>query len=168
MTEPFDPKRHHRERFNCGKHPSLNNYLKLQATKESKRGLARVHVHTDETDNVLGYFTLSSSELPREAVPNELLKRLPESYSGYPAILLGRLAITESHQGAGLGGELMIEAIEICIQHSESIGTRAILVDPIDEHAAKFYEKFMFKRLPHSARMILHMDHNLRAHFGFV
>ncbi|MCF8460507.1 MAG: GNAT family N-acetyltransferase [Flavobacteriales bacterium] len=166
MTEPFNPKKHTRTAFDCGKHKSLTNYLKLQATKESKIGLAKTHVHTDNEHNVLGYFTLSSSELPRESVPEELLKKLPESYSGYPAILIGRLAITQSQQGFGLGGELMVEAIEMCINHAETIGTRAILVDPIDEDAASFYEKFMFKRLPDSNRMVLHIDHGLRAHFG--
>jgi len=166
LTELLDKDRHHRSDFDCGKHASLNNYLKLQATKESRLGLAQVHVHADQEGNVLGYFTLSSAELPRNSVPDELKKKLPRDYSGYPAVLIGRLAVTLSAQGTGLGGELLVEAIEMCVRHSEAIGTRAIIVDPIDEDAAAFYEKFMFQRLPDSNRMLLHIDHNLREHFG--
>ncbi len=166
LTELFDGERHDRSDFDCGRHASLNNYLKLQATKESRLGLAQVHVHADADGHVLGYFTLSSAELPRESVPEDMKKKLPRDYSGYPAILIGRLAITSSMQGKGLGGELLVEAIAICVRHSETIGTRAILVDPIDDDAAAFYGRFMFKRLPDSNRMLLHIDQNLRAHFG--
>ena len=167
LTELLDKNVHNRNDFDCGKHKSLNNYLKRQTTKESKLGLTKVHVHVDEGNNVLGYYTLSSSELPRDSVPPDMLKKLPSGYSGYPAVLIGRLAVTLSMQGEGLGGELMVDAIEKCVLHSDTIGTRAILVDPIDKNAALFYEKFMFKRLPDSDRMILHIDHNLRTHFGF-
>jgi GNAT superfamily N-acetyltransferase len=165
LTVLFDKTLHDRSGFDCGKHASLTNYLKLQATKESRLGLAQVHVHVGKNCHVLGYFTLSSAELPRESVPDDLKKKLPRDYSGYPAILIGRLAVTKTMQGTGLGGELMVEAIEICVHHSETIGTRAIIVDPIDEAAAAFYEKFMFQRLPDSHRMILHIDNNLREHF---
>jgi len=104
--------------------------------------------------------------LPKESVPKNLQKQLPRGYSGYPAILLGRLAVTLTETGQGLGGELMVDALERCVNHSEGIGTRAIIVDPIDDEAANFYKKYMFQALPDSNRMILHIDHNLREHFG--
>lgn len=158
-------KDHNRKAFNCS-HSSLNNYLKLQATKETKRGLARVYVLVDKQQEVIGYYTLSSAELPRESVPESLQKKLPKGYSGYPAILIERLAVTEVETGKGLGGELMVDAIERCVIHSDNIGTRAIIVDPIDENAKRFYAKFMFQALHDSDRMILHIDSNLRRHFG--
>jgi len=158
-------KKHIRSNFKCA-HESLNNYLKLQATKETKKRLARVYVLANEENTVIGYYTLSSAELPRESVPENLQKQLPKNYSGYPAILIGRLAVTGSHTGKGLGGELMVDALERCVIHSDSIGTRAIIVDPIDQNASKFYERYMFKALPDSNRMLLHIDNNLRAHFG--
>jgi GNAT superfamily N-acetyltransferase len=165
LTELFDKARHCRDAFDCGQ-DSLNNYLRFQTSKESKLGLAQIHVHADGEGNVLGYFTLSSSELPRDSVPEELQRKLPSGYAGYPAILIGRLAVNKLQQGTGLGGELLVEAIEKCVLHAETIGTRAIIVDPINEAAAAFYGRFMFRTLPDSSRMVLHIDHNLQEHFG--
>lgn len=158
---------HDKADFECSQ-PSLTNYLKQQAKKESKRGFAKVYVLPNEFNKVIGYYTLSSSELPKDCIPEDMLKKLPRNYSGYPAILLGRLAITITEINKGLGGELLVDAIHRCIIYAESIGTSVIIVDPIDENAANFYEKFMFKKLPDSPRMILNIDHNLRKHFDLV
>lgn len=163
ITVDFDRK-YHRDNFSCI-HDSLNNYLKLQATKESKAGLSKIYLLVDSSNAVIGYYSLSSSELPRESIPEEMLNKLPGSYSGYPAILLGRLAVTESETGKGLGGELIVDAIHRCIIHSYAIGTSVVMVDPIDENAVSFYEKYMFKKLPDSNRMILKIDATLKRHF---
>lgn len=165
LTVEFDRK-YNRENFSCS-HESLNNYLKLQATKESKAGLAKIYLFINPENEVIGYYSLSSSELPLDAIPAELLKKLPKSYSGYPAILIGRLAVTQNMTGQGLGGELLVDAIERCVVHSQSIGTSVIMVDPIDEDAVSFYLKYGFKKLPDSSRMILKIDSNLRKHFGY-
>lgn len=164
ITVDFD-KKYRRDSFSCV-HDSLNNYLKLQATKEIKAGLSKVYLFIGNSNEVIGYYSLSSSELPKEIIPDEMLQKLPRSYSGYPAILLGRLAVTQSETGKGLGGELLVDAIYRCMVHSYSIGTSVIMVDPIDERAVSFYEKFMFKRLPHANRMILRIDATLKRHFG--
>ncbi len=158
-------KKHKKDNFTC-KHTSLNNYLKYQATKETKRGFARMHVLANDKNEVIGYYTLSATLLPRDAVPEQLMKHIPDSYTGYPAILLGRLAVILAETGKGLGGQLMVDALEKCVLYSNEIGSRAVLVDPIDQEAVNFYTKYMFKQLPDSDRMILHIDNNLRAHFG--
>ncbi len=156
---------HNKKTFKCTEE-TLNNYLKLQAKKESKAGLAKVYVLADEEDNVMAYYTLSASELPKDAVPENLLKKLPRSYNGYPAILIGRLAVDEMSSGQGVGGELLVDAIERCVNYAEKIGTSVIMVDPLNNSARKFYEKFMFKSLPDHNRMILKIDHNLKSHFN--
>ncbi|XOV92226.1 MAG: GNAT family N-acetyltransferase [Bacteroidota bacterium] len=166
LTVEFD-KKYKRDNFSC-KHTSLNNYLQFQATKESKAGLARIYLLVNGIDEVIGYYSLSSAELPKDSVPEDMIKKLPQSYSGYPAILLGRLAMTTKESGKGLGGQLMVDAIHRCIIHSLSIGTSVIMVDPIDEGAKNFYAKYMFKLLPDSNRMILRIDHHLKEHFGII
>ena len=104
ITVEFDRK-YNRDRFLCT-HGSLTNYIKLQATKESKAGLAKIYLLVNSSDEVIGYYSLSSGELPKESIPKEMLKKLPENYSGYPAILLGRLAVTNKETGKGLGGRI--------------------------------------------------------------
>ncbi|MDH5399981.1 MAG: hypothetical protein OEX02_17660 [Cyclobacteriaceae bacterium] len=160
-------KEHDRATFRCSQQ-TLNNYLKFQATKESKQGLAKVYVLCDAAKRVTGYYTLSSAELPRDCIPADLLKKLPKGYFGYPAILIGRLAITEEEAGKGLGGELLVDAILRCIVYAEEIGTSVIIVHPIDTRAESFYRKYMFVKLPDANSMILKIDHQLKQHFGLV
>ena len=161
-------KNHHKkDRFNSS-NTSLNNFLKLQAKKESKQGLSKVYVLQDSSDLIIAYYTLSASELPKEAIPDKLLKKIPDSYHGYPAILIGRLAVDEAYHGKGIGGEILVDAIKRCLDFSEKIGTSVILVDPIDKQAASFYSKFMFKSLPDSNRMLLKIDGVLRGHFNMI
>lgn len=164
LTVDFDRK-YKRDSFFCT-HESLNNYLKLQATKESKAGLAKVYVYLSNKEEILGYYTLSSAELPKDTIPQSMLKKLPGSYSGYPAILLGRLAVTRQETGKGLGGQLLVDAIHRCLIHAESVGTSVIMVDPIDESAVRFYEKFGFNALPNANSMLLKIDHALKGHFS--
>lgn len=64
LTEELN-KNHKRDNFECSQEP-LNNYLKFQATKESKRGLAKIYVLISDLNEVIGYYTLSSAELPKK------------------------------------------------------------------------------------------------------
>jgi len=40
----------------------------------------------------------------------------------------------------------------------ESIGAMAVVVDPINKYAVKFYKKFGFEELPDSEKMFLSMN----------
>lgn len=160
LTLDYDRK-FKRDKFSCGQ-TTLDNYIQRQATKESKQGLSRVYVLIQQ-DELVAYYTLSAGELPVDAIPEGLLKQLPQGYIGYPAILIGRLAVTLSLKGQGVGGALLVDAIERCVESAEKIGTAVIMVDPIDENAGEFYAKYGFQSLPDANRMILKIDHVLKA-----
>lgn len=59
-------------------------------------------------------------------------------------MLLGRLAVGKSQKGQHYGELLLINALQRCSKISESLGTLAITVDPIDENTASFYHKYGF------------------------
>ena len=87
------------------------------------------------------------------------LKKLPPSYQDIPATLLGRLAIDSVYKGQGLGELLLIDALKRSYDVSKSnVGSMAVIVDPIDENAVKFYEKYGFIRLPDSGKMFIAME----------
>jgi len=77
--------------------------------------------------------------------------------SSVPVTLLGRLAINEKNKSQGLGKLLLIDALKRSYEVSKVIGSMAVIVDPIDESAIKFYNKFGFITLPDSKKMFLSM-----------
>lgn len=150
----FNKKEHNRDSFNC-EEEILTNYLKRQVSQDIKKRLAACFVYVDEEDNILGYYTLSSDKIHIEDIPDEYQSRIPKSY-GVPVTLLGRLARDISLKGTDAGEILLVDALKRAYEHSLSIGSMAVIVDPMSEYAVKFYEKYGFIMLD-SGRMFIPM-----------
>lgn len=136
----------------------LDRYLKEQARQDIKRKLSACFVVLDEDQDLIkGYYTLSNSSLPPELIPSHIQKKLPRSYTSIPATLMGRLAIDIRYQGKGLGKLMLIDALKRSWETAKSIGSFAVVVDPIDPEAEKFYGKYGFIKLPDSGKMFLPM-----------
>jgi len=156
LTIPLDST-HDKSSFSCGKE-MLDNYFLKQAKQDVKRKLAACFVSIDQDSNKnKGYYTLSSNSILNELIPDFFKKNLPNSYSDIPTILLGRLAIDKEFQGKGFGAMLLIDALKRCSEISDSVGTFALAVDPIDAGAELFYQKYGFIKLPDSGKMFLAM-----------
>jgi ribosomal protein S18 acetylase RimI-like enzyme len=149
-------KKYDKSIFDCG-YALLDGYIKTQARQDVDRDLSACFVLIDDTDVVKGYYTLSANSIKRDIFPENISKKLPPSYQDLPTILLGRLAIDRSLQGQGYGEIMLIDALKRCFEISESLGTIAIVVDPIDEKAQRFYERYGFIQLPDSGKMFLPM-----------
>lgn len=154
MIELLD-KKHNRKEFDCGKE-LLNNYLKNQAGQDVKRKLSACFVLVDnETNLIQGFYTLSNYSIPLSSFSEQIRKKLPKSYISIPTTLLGRLAIDKKYQGKGIGKILLIDALKRCYHISTEIGSFGIVVDPIDNEAKNFYEKYDFIELPDSKKMFI-------------
>jgi predicted GNAT family N-acyltransferase len=147
---------HVKDEFRCG-YDLLDNYLKRQANQDIKRKLSSCSVLVDEQNIIKGYFTLSANSIRRQELPEELIKKLPPSYSDLPVILLGRIAIDKSIQGNGFGEILLFDALKKCLDLSNQLGILAVVVDPIDDRAISFYKSYGFIELPTSNKMFLSM-----------
>ncbi len=157
LTESLNTK-HRKNEFSCGK-DMLDNYLHRQANQDIKRKLSVCFVLNDnETDLLKGYYTLANNSIAQELIPAEFQKKLPNSYISIPTTLLGRLAIDKRFQRQGVGKLLLVDALRRSYDISKSIGSFAVVVDPIDEDAEKFYYKFGFIKLPDSGKMFLPMN----------
>jgi GNAT superfamily N-acetyltransferase len=143
-------KQHNRKDFDCG-NELLNNYLRNQAGQDIKRKLAVCFVLAEkETDCIQGYYTLSNNSIPLSRFPEQIKKKLPQSYKSIPTTLLGGLAIAKNFKGKGLGKVLLIDALRRSYEISKEIASFAVVVDPIDRDAELFYEKYDFIKLPDS------------------
>jgi len=155
LTIPLDSK-HKKSEFTCG-NTYLDNYLKKQAKQDIKRKLSACFILSSENNEIKGFYTLSNAGVPRELIPENISKKLPRAFESLPVTLLGRLAINEKNKSQGLGKLLLIDALKRSYEVSKVIGSMAVIVDPIDESAIKFYNKFGFITLPDSKKMFLSM-----------
>ncbi len=164
MIEVLD-KKHNKNEFDCGKE-LLNNYLKNQAGQDIKRKLSACFVLSESDTNLIqGYYTLSNNSIPLSDFSEKSQKKLPKSYTSIPTTLLGRLAIDIKSQGKGIGKILLIDALKRSYEIAKEIGSFAVVVDPIDEEAEKFYQKYGFIKLPDSEKMFIAMN-TLKLLFG--
>jgi len=140
---PLDPKRHDRSSFSCGE-PSLDHYLKTQASQDSKRRFSACFIAGTPSGRIAGYYTLSAHAVWVNDLPASLHRRLP-SYPSIPAFLLGRLAVDLAYRTTGLGSALLADALSRALK--AEIPAYAVVVEALNESAASFYVHFGFIRL---------------------
>jgi GNAT superfamily N-acetyltransferase len=152
-------KGHQRGAFECGE-SSLDDYIQRYVTQDAKRSLTRAFVLTGggaEPARVLGYYTLSATNIACERFPAQQAKKLPRY--PIPAVLLGRLAVDRSVQGKGLGEYLLVDALKRVAAASMTIGVHAVMVDALHHAAAAFYAAYGFVPLADSKlTMFLPLD----------
>jgi len=128
------------DQFDSGE-PSINDYLQRQARKAQTAKQAVVYVVCrKDTSIVMGYYTLSSGSIARDNVVPKSHQR--NSPSVHPVTLLGRMGITQAAQGQGFAIDLLQDAVERAISASNTIGSSAMIVHPLNERLSSFYAKY--------------------------
>ena len=128
---------HSREAFDCGV-DRLNVFLRAHAGQNARKDISRTYVAASEgSDEVVGYYTISSSSVDFAKVPNDLAKRLPKY--PVPTALLGRLAVDIRFQGQGLGRLLLVDVLKRIRALADQIGIHAVAVQALNERARNFY-----------------------------
>lgn len=139
---------HDRNGFDCGSAP-LNHYIRQVARQHAERGISRVFVLVDDGEQIqkpiLGFFSLAACEAEAETLPSALARKLPWKI---PAVRLGRLAVSQSFQGRGLGKDLVLLAMRKTAEGATIVGVAGLFVDAKDENIAGFYGRFGFIPLP--------------------
>jgi GNAT superfamily N-acetyltransferase len=151
---PLGP-HHDRAAFACGE-PSLDDYLKTKARKEFELGFNATFVLSPiaEPHVIAGYYTLSALSVEVAGVPEPLRRRFPK-YPIVPVTLLGRLARAAAYRGQGVGELLLVDALVRSWRAASSVGSHAVVVDPIDDRAQDFYETYGFTPLVGDTRRLM-------------
>ena len=140
IIERLSP-RHDRGDFDCGIE-ELNSYLLKYSGQHERKGIGRTYVATKDGDSrVLGYYTISSSAIAFDTVPENLPRHL------VPVALVGRLAVDNDARGQRLGETLLIHALRSAQRAAKIVGIYAVVVDAFDESAKNFFLKYGFKEL---------------------
>jgi predicted N-acetyltransferase YhbS len=136
---------HKHENFDCGKHPSLNEWLKKFAFSSQKSNSTRTYV-VHRNNEIVGYYALSAASVDYQEATERATKG--EAKRPIPAILLARLAVDKTEQKKGLGPALLKDALSRAVNASNEIGARVVLVHAIDKEAKEFYQHFEFEESP--------------------
>ena len=153
MTLAFIPhitpleKRHNRRAFSCGK-TALDTYLKERAGQDLKRRSAAVFVlQTQGSDDIIAFYALSSLSIDPGSWPADVARKMPKVRS-IPCTLLGQFAVASEWQGKGVSNWLFGEILHRVWQQSRQVGSFALVVDAVDDSAAKYWQHMGFIPFP--------------------
>jgi GNAT superfamily N-acetyltransferase len=124
----------------------LDDWLRLHARTATGHG-TRTYVVLDDGGDVVGYFAIAPHTIDRDDLSKAQGRGAPRQI---PAILLAKLALDRRLHGRGLGGELLVVALTTIVGAARRAGGKFVVVDAIDEPAARFYEHFELQRMPDS------------------
>lgn len=125
------------ENFDCGDE-RLNTYLKKRLIKDQAAKACAGHCLIDsDTKEVLGFYTLSSSEVDKEKADTNY------PYQKVPVTRLGRLALHVNLQGRGQGINLVAHAMMKVASISNDTGVYALVVDAV-RNKIQFYNRAGF------------------------
>lgn len=134
-------RQHNRDAFDCGD-AALNEFLRRYARQAHEHGSAKtfVAVPDDAATRVLGFYALSPASVAFSRTPDSVrhgLARHP-----VPAFRLGRLAVDQTVQRQGLGGQLLLAAGRRCLRAAQEVGGVALLIDAKNEAVARWYASY--------------------------
>jgi GNAT superfamily N-acetyltransferase len=134
-------RRHNREAFDCGD-ATLNDFLRRYARQTHDQGGAKTFlaVPDNEATRILGFYSLSPASVEFARTPNVVRRGLARHE--VPVFRLSRLAVDQSLQGQGLGGQLLLAAGRRCLRASQEVGGVALLIDAKNARVARWYASY--------------------------
>jgi GNAT superfamily N-acetyltransferase len=132
-----------RDRF-CSGHPDLDRFFHRFAGQNQFRHHVGVTYIAVEDDAILGFVTVSPSEIEIDALPADRRRLLPRY--PLPTLRLARLAVAQSAQGRGIGQALLRFALTLARRMADEIGCVGVVVDAKPE-AQTFYLRYGFESM---------------------
>lgn len=133
---------HNLSGFDCGE-PELDDWLKKHAQAARFNRTATVLV-VCRGHKVVGYYALCNGAVAHTATSAKVRKNMPNPI---PAIILARLAVDKTEQGAGLGASLLRDAFRRTLVAAKLSAANLVIVQPLHSKAAVYYAKHGFRPL---------------------
>lgn len=136
--------------FDCGD-VDLNGFLFDDASYYKEQMIANTFVLEEENETI-AYFSLLNDKISQTTISKNLWRKLRGVFphrkhlGSYPAVKIGRFAVSQSHKKEGWGTEL-ISAIKQMLINNQSISANRFLTVDAYITAVPFYDKNGFKRL---------------------
>jgi GNAT superfamily N-acetyltransferase len=136
---------HPRRDFRCGE-PEVDAWLRTKAWQHQKKHLSVTKVLLDESNRIVGFYTLATGQVDFRDLPDDLTKRLPRR--SLPVAVLAWLGVSTNHHGEGLGRILLAQALRDCYEAGDTFAFVAVILDCLTEKAKSFYQKWDFEEVP--------------------
>ncbi|MGD9636254.1 MAG: GNAT family N-acetyltransferase [Pirellulales bacterium] len=136
---------HPRNRFRSGQ-PKVDDWLATKALQHQTKRLSVTKVLLDESNSIVGFYTLASGQIDCSDLPPEVARHLPRRT--LPVAILAWMGVAEHCRGAGLGGRLLAQALRDCFDAAATFPFVAVVLDCIDDRAKSFYEQWHFAEMP--------------------
>jgi len=136
--------------FDCGD-DDLNEFLAVDAMFYRKQMLANTFVLEDD-EQTIAYYSLLNDKISNSSVPKNLWRKLRNTiphekhFSSYPAVKIGRLAVSLACKQDGIGTRLVAGIKQMLVAQQPQSACRFLTVDAY-RAAVPFYEKNGFKML---------------------
>lgn len=141
------------DKFSCG-HEDLDDFFNNKSYLYNDELLGKSYCFrlNDDPKKIVCAFTVSNAHIKNSALPNnrgkKIKKDIPhEKHSdSFPAVLIGRLGVSQEFQGQDIGDELMDFIKAWFIDPHNKTGCRFIVVDAYNEKIPlNYYEDNDFK-----------------------
>ncbi|MFM7148098.1 MAG: hypothetical protein ACKOW5_17445 [Actinomycetales bacterium] len=134
----------------------LDDWLKNEARRAQRARTAHVSAwHRADSHVVEAYYAIA----PTTVVGEGLSRSARGGYSGsIPGYLIAKLALSRDLHGAGLGGQLLLDALETVAAAANLASGRFVVVDAIDDHAHGFYRHHGLQPIGNSMRLVARID----------
>jgi ribosomal protein S18 acetylase RimI-like enzyme len=150
---PLDPQKHDRAAFSCGV-DQVDNFFKKTANKLVNADNLRVFVMTTPIGDVIGFYALNAHAVDYGDLPDRFARTRP-GHGSTPAAFISMIGVDLRHQGAGYGGDLLVDALTRIARAAESVGIAVVLLDVLDDgipgnvaRRKALYESYGFAPLP--------------------
>ena len=136
--------------FDCGD-ADLNGFLLNDAKMYLEKKLAFTFI-LEDAGNIVAYYSLLNDKVAKRETTNAAWRKMKKlfphqkHFNSYPAVKIGRLAVSIAYRGQGIGTELVSMVKQMLVNKSALSACRFLTVDAYKE-ALPFYVKNGFKTL---------------------
>ncbi len=138
-------KLHDRKEFKSGNF-EVDQWLSQMALQSQSKRLTNTKVLLNEASEIVGYYTLATSQVDFSDLPQGSSKSLPRR--PLPVAVLAWLGIAKSYQGQGIEKRLLAKALRDCHGAGQTFAFIAVVLDCLDHTAKEFYQRYDFEELP--------------------
>lgn len=158
--QPLAPE-HSIFQFDCGRR-SMNDWLVHRARQAQLKGSARTFVVCAQ-QRAVGYFSLTVGQIDSREFPGHGNALMDREWFPVPVVVLTRLAVDRMYQGKGMGRALLREVVDATMTITERAGVEALLTQPLDERAARFYQSCGFAASPAAYKQLILLIKDIEA-----
>lgn len=148
---------HRIDDFRCGLE-SVDEWFQQNSLAQTTAGRINTHLCLDDSGSVIAFYALKHVIVDVSGGSNST-RRLADGPGGQATgILLAQMGVNESQQLSGVGKEVVKAAMRTAVLANQQAAFRLFVVDAENESLVPYYEKFQFKRLDDSFRLVMKMS----------